>query len=93
MQPHMPELRYTEQFIENASSIELASKRQEVRERISQLAVFPDIGSSALPESIVVRFGPNVRKLVINPFIIIYEVNEDADTVDILALVHQRAAW
>ena len=88
----MPELRYTEQFIEDASSIRLDSKRREVRRRIEQLLDFPEIGSANLPDSIVKRFGSDVRKLIIDPFIVVYEFDRTADAVNILALIHQRAA-
>ena len=89
----MPEIRYAEQFIEDASSIQLASKRGEVRRRIEQLAGFPEIGSANLPVSIVERFGGNVRKLVVNPFIVVYEIDQENDAVNVLGLIHQRAAW
>ena len=89
----MPEIRYADQFIEDASAIELPSKRLEVRRRIEQLADFPEIGSRNLPASIVELYGPSVRKLVVKPFIVVYEFDIDGNVVDVLGLVHQRAAW
>lgn len=89
----MPEIRYTEQFIEDVRSIQLASKRREVRRRIEQLSDFPDLGSSNLSESIVEQYGSCVRKLIVNPFIVVYEIDNQEDAVNILGLIHQRAAW
>ena len=89
----MPEIRYTEQFIEDAASVRLPAKRQELRGRIEQLADFPEIGSANLPESVVRQYGGNVRKLVVNPFIVIYEIDGEDDAVNVLGLIHQRAAW
>ena len=89
----MPEIRYAEQFIEDAASVRLATKRQELRSRIEQLADFPKIGSPNLPESVVRQYGDNVRKLAVNPFIVIYEIDKDDDAVNVLGLIHQRAAW
>lgn len=39
------------------------------------------------------RYGEGVRKLVVEPFIVVYEFDAGSDAVDVLALVHQRAAW
>ena len=87
----MYEIRYTEAFIEDAASVSLESKRHEIRRRVEQLASFPEMGSANLPESIRARYGSDVRKLVVNPFLVIYEVSDDA--VEMLGIVHQRAAW
>lgn len=89
----MSEIRYTEQFIEDVRSVQLASKRQEIRRRIEQLSDFPDLGSSNLSESIVEQYGSCVRKLIVNPFIVVYEIDKHEDAVNILGLIHQRAVW
>ena len=89
----MLELRYADAFVREASAIRLASKRQELRSRIEMLVELPQMGSSNLPQSIIEQYGPNVRKLVVSPFIVVYEINLESSTVDVLGLVHQRAAW
>lgn len=89
----MARITYSEQFIEDAQGIRLAKKRAQVRRSIEQLSDFPEIGSPTLSDYIVKEYGPQVRKLVVSPFVAIYEYDGDADTVNVLALVHQRAAW
>ena len=88
----MLELRYSEKFIEEAGAIRLASKRQELRKRVEMLAELPQMGSSNLPQSIIEQYGSNVKKLVISPFVVVYEINLESNTVDVLGLLHQRAA-
>ena len=88
----MPEIRHTEQFIEDAKSIRLASKRQGVRRCIERLADLPEARSKRLPDSLVERYGANVRMLVVSSFVVAYEIDADADTVNTVGLIRQRAA-
>ena len=48
---------------------------------------------AGMPASIVELYGPGVRKLVVEPFIVVYEFDIDGNVVDVLGLVHQRASW
>jgi len=89
----MPEIRYARQFIDDMKTVRLASKRKKIRRRVEQLSEFPDLGSPNLSDYIVEKYGPDVRKLVVSPFLVVYELDRDADDIDILALVPQRAAW
>lgn len=89
----MTKLVFAESFIENMTQVELESKRDEIFGRIELLADFPELGSSNLPKSICDNYGPRVRKLVVNPFDVVYEYDEVEDAAHILGLVHQRAAY
>ena len=89
----MARLVYTDSFIEDMTMVELASKRDEIFDKINLLSDFPDLGSANVPVSIRLRFGSSVRKLVISPFDVVYEHDQASDSVNILGLVHQRAAF
>ena len=53
----------------------------------------PEMGSRILPTSIKRRFGDTVRKVVVDPFDIIYRYPaENRILVYVVGLVHQRAA-
>ena len=56
------------------------------------LAVIPEMGSKNLPESIISKYGDDVRKLVVPPFLVLYELLED-DRVLILGVMHNQAAY
>ncbi len=88
----MLKIRYADSFIDAAASIRLSSKRREIRQRIEQLSTFPNLGSVNLPGSIKERYGGDVRKLVIDPFIVINEIRQSEIAVYVLGLIHQRAA-
>lgn len=89
----MARLFYSEAFIEDITGVELTNKRDEIFERVDLLADFPDLGSLNVPDSIRMRFGDSVRKLVISPFDVLYEYDRASESVHILGLVHQRAAF
>ena len=89
----MPELMYTEGFIEDIVQVELESKRKEIFGITDLLSDFPELGSNNLPASIFDCYGGSVRKLAVRPFFIIYEYLESEDAVYLLGLDHQRAAW
>ena len=50
------------------------------------------MGSRILTTSIKRRFGDTVRKVVVDPFDIIYRYFAEQDLVYVVGLVHQRAA-
>ena len=85
-------LVYSDAFIEDMTAVKLASKRAEIFDKADLLSDFPDLGSANVPESIRANFGSSVRKLVVSPFDVIYEHDPEASSVNILGLVHQRAA-
>ena len=89
----MPELMYTEGFIEDIVQVELESKRKEIFGITDLLSDFPELGSNNLPATIFDCYGGSVRKLAVRPFFIIYEYRESEDAVYLLGLDHQRAAW
>ena len=89
----MPKLVYTDSFAEGYLTVELESKRAEIIESIERLASLPVIGSRNLPASIEKAYGDHVRKLVVKPFDVIYEYDEDADEIRILGIIHAKQAW
>lgn len=89
----MPKLIYSDQFYEDFLAIRLEAKQEEVIRSVDMLSDFPELGSRNLSDYILETYGPQVRRLVIAPFIAIYEYDEPSDAVNVLALVHQRTAW
>lgn len=88
----MAELVFSQGFIEDTDAVELDSKLAQIMDVIALLETSPCLGSANLPDSIVEQYGASVRKLVIDPFDVIYEFLSHEDVVLIHGLVHQKAA-
>lgn len=88
----MTRILYTERFLQDMEQVDLPSKQSEIYDAIDMLPTLPVLGSRRLPRSIMVEFGDTVRKLVVAPFLVIYEYQEDEDAILIYGLVHQRGA-
>lgn len=89
----MSELIYTEGFIADIAQIRFESKRNEIKRHVDLLSGFPELGASTLPRPLVEQHGTTVRKLVVSPFLIVYEYREEEDVVYLLGLIYQRSAW
>ena len=68
------------------------SGNDEIFDKNDLLSDFPDLGSANVPESIRLRFGGSVRKLMVHPFDVVYEYDRASDRVNVFGLAHQRAA-
>ena len=88
----MSELVFTESFIDEMAHVASPRVRGAIFDAIELLATLPEFGSPDLPDSIVKKYGSSVRKLVVAPFLVIYQVLPD-DRVLILGLMHIRASW
>ena len=89
----MPELVFTEGFIEDARVVALEGKLAEIRGTIDLLGNFPELSSRNLPAFISQLYGDQIRKLVVKPFLVIYEYRPTEDAVYVLGLDHERVAW
>lgn len=87
----MASIDFSETFIEDIAKVELASKRDEIFDRISVLEHMPEIGSKIISEYIRLQFGEGIRKLVVNSFDIVYEYYPECDLVYVEGLLHQRS--
>ena len=88
----MAKVEVSEGFVEDMTQVYMDSKREEIWYAVSLLEFAPETGPSILPTSIKRRFGDTVRKVVVDPFDIIYRYFAEQDLVYVVGLVHQRAA-
>lgn len=88
----MMELAFSGRFFDDMEAVELESKQDEIMDAIGLLPSVPKMGSRRVPTSIAQEFGPGIRKLVVKPFLVVYEVIEDDGLLYVHGLVHQRQA-
>ena len=86
----MADIEFSQEFVADLKQVHRSSKQDEILDRIDLLSVLPELGSRILADSIKVRFGIHVRKLVVDPFEVIYEHFPERDLVLIVRLLHQR---
>ncbi len=89
----MADIDFSREFVADLKRVRLSSKQDEILDKISMLSALPELGSRILADSIKIRFGTQVRKLVINPFDVIYEYLPEDDLVLVVRLMHQREVW
>ena len=88
----MPRLEYSERFAEDIAHVTSAKVEARIYAALDNVEAFGEFGSRLVPDSIRRDFGEGVRKVVVDPFDLIYTYYPDEDLVRVEALVHQRAA-
>ena len=88
----MAEVLYASSFFEEIGKVEKKRVRDNILDATELLAVMPEMGSTNLPRLIVEKYGPDVRKLVVPPFLVLYKLLP-ADRVLVLGVMHNRAAY
>ena len=75
-------------FIDARNGIRSEWIRKNVDAMLMTIEKVPGVGSSILPDSILVEFGPDVRKAVVSPFEIVYEYDSATDTAYVYDLLY-----
>lgn len=88
----MPELRISDGFKSDLLRVHSDRLLEDIYSLIDALETMPCLGSRNLPTSIREQHGDKARKLVVDPFDIIYLYDEERDVVEVAGLVHQRSA-
>jgi len=86
------EVLYADSFFDEMAQVETKRVRDNVMDATELLAVIPEMGSTNLPASIVEKYGGDVRKLVVPPFLVLYKLLNN-DRVLVLGVMHNRAAF
>jgi len=89
------EIIVTERFRADVLAMVASEKVYDHITRIIQetLPLIPITGNNDLPVSISEKFGENVRRVFVRPFLIIYEYDETSQKVYVYGLMHERQAY
>lgn len=88
----MPRLEYSDRFASDLAAVTSSRVEARILESLDNIEAFGEFGSAVVPRSIKAEFGEGVRKVVVNPFDLVYTLYPDLDLARIEALVPQRAA-
>lgn len=89
----MARLLLAERFVDDSASLHSPRLLKRLRLVLDMIQSFPESGTGNVPRSIAEEFGGRVRLCPLNPFDLVYEYDEDADTVMVYGLVPQRAIF
>lgn len=84
-------VRYASEFIDGVAEIHSDRLLGELDHRLGSIEAFPGIGSEGVRPSLVTCYGPGIRKYPVPPFVIVYRYDAGSDTLDFLALVHEKS--
>ena len=88
----MTRMVYAQRFVDDVAQITSDRVYGSLRRTMAAIEAFPRIGSSDVPESVRTLFGDRVRKAVVNPFDVVYEYDDQDDTVLVYALIACKRA-
>ena len=88
----MAEVLYAGGFLEEMAQVETKRVRDNILDATELLAVIPQMGSTNLPRPISEKYGADVRKLIVSPFLMLYKLLS-GDRVLVLGVMHNRAAY
>ena len=88
----MAEVLYAASFFDEMAQVETQRVRDNILDATELLALIPEMGSTNLPRSIVEKYGSDVRKLVVSPFLVLYKLL-DGNRVLVLGVMYGRAAY
>ena len=86
----MTEIRATERFLNKVSVISSSKLRARLDSLLDLVSEVPTVGSTLNREQIRDEYGESCVTLDLSPFIIVYEHDDDADTVSLYDIIHQR---
>ncbi len=87
----MATIKATKAFSEELMSITSLKVERDLRRSVEALQSFPELGSTKMPRSIKRLYGSNVRKISVEPFLLIYHYSKREDVITLYGLVNTRA--
>lgn len=88
----MPRLEYSDRFAGDMARVTSEKVEARIDLALDNIEAFGEFGSKVVPDSIRREFGSSVRKVVVDPFGLVYTYFHDEDLAHIEALIHQMAA-
>ena len=79
-------IRIADEFITSLAGITSERLIERIRRGVELLETFPELGAAEVRPYLAKKYGPDIRKLAISTWVLVYRF--DGVTVDVLALVY-----
>lgn len=86
----MTELRVTDRYIRSVRQVTSARLQKRLEDLVTLVEQVPTVGSTLNRPWLQSEFGSRCLALDLKPFLLVYEYNEEDDTVALYGVVHQR---
>lgn len=86
----MARLKVYTEFLRKRNDLTSSRLRSHIDAMLRTIELMPGVGSSIVEPSLKHRYGENILKALVSPYIIIYEFNRVEDTVYVFDLI---ACW
>ena len=87
----MPKLVFAESYFEAVGQITSKRLQQRLIHLLELMQDVPTFGSRKVRGSLKERFGDACMVADLSPFLLVFEYDEENDTVNVYGVVHQRA--
>lgn len=81
---------FTDEFIASVGTIYSERLLSALNERLLAIRTFPLMGSENLRPSLLARYGSDIRRFPISPFVIVYRYKKEEELVEFLALPYDK---
>lgn len=86
----MLDAAFTDEFIEGVAQIYSERVLTELNGALNSIRSFKDLGSGFVYPSLRRRYGDDVRKFPVSPFVIVYRYDKERNRIEFLALPHEK---
>lgn len=88
----MARMVYAETFLSKRAEVSSTRLRSRIDEMLRTIEQMPGVGSALVTRSIRRRYGNNILKAIVSPYLIIYRYDRINDAVYVYDLVYARAS-
>ena len=84
----MASIGYSENFLNKRADVLSDRTLSQIDCMLRTIEFMPGVGSSLVSESLTSRYGSDILKVLVSPYLILYRYDRDTDTVSVYDLVY-----
>ncbi len=87
----MASIGFSESFLSKRADVPSNRILCQIDAMLHTIECMPGVGSSLVSESLTNRYGSDIRKAVVSPYLILYSYDSATDTVSVYDLIYARS--